>query len=376
MKILRTFLAFAVCALCTDQLRAQSNPPWAGFAVEANWIGGKVLKHTKKFVAPVPALSNAIDINFLHQTAGKRAWQRNRNFPVVGIGFTYTDYGIDSIYGKCFAVYPNIEFPIIRKGGLEWTVRVGYGGGFVTRHYERAPSWDTINTAIGSRLNNFTQFMTDLRYRVNEYVDVQVGANFSHISNAAFRQPNLGINLYGAHVGLRYYPATSRVIKNEYRDSALSNRWLVQAKLGLTATEGGFTDGPLYPVYLSSLYTSRRWGSFNKLAFGFDYSYHNKIYAFMRNNEIFPGEERQHSWKGSVFVANEFLFGRVGVWLQVGVYVKQAYLRLSPVYQKLGSNYYIVQREHGALKEIYAFGLLKTHLSQAELAEFGLGFGF
>lgn len=376
MTSYKIFIAFVLQTIVFSEVVAQDNKPWAGFAVETNVIGGKVLKHTQKFRAPVPALSTGIDINFVHRTAGKRAWQRNRNFPVIGFGFTYTNYGIDSIYGQSFAVYPNIEFPIIRKNNFEWTIRAGYGGGYVTRSYERAPSWDTFNTAIGSRLNNFTQFMTDLRYRASEHLELQLGANFSHISNAAFRQPNLGVNLYGGHIGLRYYPVTNRVIKNEYHDAPLSNRWLIQTKLGLTATESGFTDGPLYPVYLGSVFVSRRWKSYNKMMAGFDYSYHNKIYAFLRNNEIHPGDEKKHSWKGSVFVGNEFLFGRVGVLLQVGFYVKEAYLRLSPVYQKLGSNYYIIQNEHGFCKELFVFGLLKTHLTQAELAEFGVGFGF
>jgi len=374
----RLFLSGLVMGLLCAQatVMAQDNPPGAGFGVEANLIAGKIIKHTVNFKGPVPALSSGAEINFLQRTYGRKPWHIRRGFPVLGFGIAYTNYGIDSIYGKCISIYPNVQFTLARRGRLEWTIRTGFGGGFVTRHYERVPRWDTLNNAVGSHLNNFTIFVTDLRYRASDRLELQLGANFTHISNAAFRQPNLGVNMYGGHVGIRYYPVTARVKHSEEVPPKLPNRWLAQAKLGLTATESGLADGPLYPVYLASAYASRRWRSDNKLLLGFDYSYHAKIYAFLRNNEILPGEERRNSWKGSVFVGNEFLFGHIGVVLQVGYYLKDAYLRLSPVYQKLGGNFYLVQKEQGLLKELFVTGLLKTHLTQAELAEFGVGFGF
>ena len=46
------------------------------------------------------------------------------------------------------------------------------------------------------------------------------------------------------------------------------------------------------------------------------------------------------------------------------------------VYEKIGGNLYLVQREHGPIKEFFLCGYLKTHLSVAELAEFGFGMGF
>lgn len=97
---------------------------------------------------------------------------------------------------------------------------------------------------------------------------------------------------------------------------------------------------------------------------------------FLRNNEINVGEEKAHSWKGSVFFGNEFLFGRVGVLLQVGIYFKQAALAQDAYYEKLGGNIYLIQKEKGVLKELFAACLLKTHKTQAELVELGIGAGF
>lgn len=369
-------LCLLLCLINTLFVYAQQNKPWSGFGFETNYSAGKVFKHTQKFRADVPDHSSSFELNFVKQTYGRRQWQQRRHYPLFGFGFAYTNYGLDSIYGKCISMYPNLQLRLLKIGNFEWTFKAGFGLGYATRKYERTPVWDTLNTAIGSHMNNYTLFETDFRYRVNKHLDIQVGGNFSHMSNAAFRQPNLGINMYGAHIGLRYFPVTSQPERISKELNPLKNRWLLQARFGMSATELGLADGPLFPVYLGSLYVSKRYGSRNKAFIGVDYSYHQHVYVFLRNNEIVPGKERANSWKSAVFVGNEFLFGRVGIMLQVGWYLRQAMLKQDKYYEKLGGNLYLVQREKGLLKELYTSVLLKTHKTQAELVEIGVGAGF
>jgi hypothetical protein len=160
----------------------------------------------------------------------------------------------------------------------------------------------------------------------------------------------------------------------------LRSRWLAQFRLTLANNQSNAPLGPLYPVYLGTAYASKRWISKNKFIGGLDYSYHSGIYAFLRNNTgagfVEPGTERSHSAKIAVFAGNEFLLGRLGVVLQVGYYVQQAFQTQGKFYQKMGGNYYLLQRERGPVKELFLCGFLKTHLSVAELAEFGFGMGF
>jgi hypothetical protein len=234
-----------------------------------------------------------------------------------------------------------------------------------------------MNNAIGSYVNDYATFMTDLRYHINKHWDVQVGANFSHISNVSYKQPNLGINLYGAHFGIRYFPTTSEPKKIKHELKPLSNRWLAQFRLSMAYTGSNAPLGPAYPIYLASVYASKRWISKNKVFGGLDYSYHTNIYSFLLNNNfVAAGTEASRSYKVAVFAGNEFMLGRLGVVLQVGYYLKQAYQIQGLYYQKLGGNLYLVQKEKGPIKELFICGYLKTHISVAELAEFGFGMGF
>ena len=357
---------------------AQETGSLAGFGVEVNAFEGKVIKHTPKFELPIPQLTTGTDINLQWKTYGKKPWQQRRRYPIVGIGFAYTNYGIDSVYGRCFSVFPNITIPLITGRKLEWTIRIGDGVGYVTRDYSRMHPFDTINNAIGSNVNDYASFMTDVRYHVNQHWDVQIGANFSHISDASYHQPNLGVNLAGFHVGIKYFPTTSRPEHIVRELKPLKNRWLFQFRLSMAFEESNAPLGPEYPIYIATGYVSKRWISKNKAFAGFDYSYHTNIYDYLRNNMGFvkPGTEAQYSYKSAFFVGNEFLLGRVGVVLQVGYYIHQAFQVEGLYYEKLGGNLYLIQKEHGPIKELFLCGYLKTHLSVAEFAEFGMGMGF
>lgn len=374
--LMRCTLLLVLLLTCCRAAYAQESP-WTGVGIENNEIVGKVFKHTPKFILPIPSVSTAAELNIVFKTHGTKEWQQRRRFPVLGIAFTYTNYGIDSIYGRGFGIIPNFEIPIVTGKRLEWTLRLGFGLGYLTKRYERAPVLDTLNDAIGSHINNFTTFTTDLRYHLNKYWDIQLGANFSHMSDASFRQPNLGINMYGAHIGFRYFPEGSNP-KHTLRElKPLKNRWLFEARASLAMQSYGAPGGPLFPIYLTEAFVSKRWLSKNKVYAGFDYTYYTSIYAFLRNNEILPGQEAQNSYKAAVFLGNEFLMGHFGLVLQLGYYVKNAYLHApAPYYEKIGVNYYLLQQEHGVLKELYLSVLLKAHSTVAELVSGGIGVGF
>ncbi len=364
----RLSLLVVLSALAAGAARAQ-------IGLEANFVSGKVLKHTSKFRAPIPESSNALELALLKQTRGAQDWEQRRSYPLWGIALKYTDYGGDHVLGSAIGLYPLLQFPLIRGKNLEWTVRGGLGIGYATSIYRRAPYWDTINNAIGSHINNFSSFSTDLRCRLNEHWSLQLGLAFSHMSNGAMKLPNLGINMYGAQLGLRYWPDGDRAEHIDRDRPRLRNRILLQLRAGGAVTEAGKTDGPLYPIYIGTVYGSRRYASKNKILLGLDYSYYTDLYAFQRNNEINVGKEAANAWKAGLFVGHEWLFGRMAFIAQFGYYLKQGVNGQDQIYEKLGYNYYLLRRESGPLKELALSVLLKAHSATAELVEYGVTLG-
>ena len=355
---------------------AQCNNALDGFGIEANLLAGKVVKHSNKFTSPSPALSSAVDVNFVWQTYGKKDWHQRRNFPIIGVGINYTDYGINDVYGNCIGIYPNLQLRLLRREKLEWDLRLGNGLAYVTKKYQATEPYDTLNVAIGTNFNDFGIVMTDLRYHINKNWHVQIGANFTHISNGDYRQPNLGVNMVGLHAGVQYYPVSCHpkpIIKDLPK---LKNRWLAEISMSVGYKEARAKGNPILPKYIGSVQVSKRWLGKNKFFVGADYAYHNDVHAFLINYGVNYGEEKQHSWDGTFFAGNEFLVGRVGLLMQLGVYYHQTFLKFDAVNEKFGINYYLIHAEHGPVKELFLCARLITHEAVAEYSCFGIGMGF
>ncbi|WP_118973009.1 acyloxyacyl hydrolase [Taibaiella koreensis] len=372
---MRFALSLLLLYLLPATLHAQENKAWSGFGVESNVMIGKMIRHSARFTGPLPGHSYSMELNFVKQTYGQKDWQQRRNYPLIGVGLYYNNYNMPDVYGQAIGIFPNIQLPLIRRGRFEWTLRAGMGICYYTKPYERLPSPNTENVAIGGHWNNISPFSTDVRWRLDDHWDLQAGANFSHVSNAAFQQPNLGINMYGAHIGLRYFPVTANPVKLRRELTPLKNRWLVQARASIAFIEAMPADGPLNPVYMGALYLSRRYWSKNKVYAGFDYYYNTAKYARLKSIEHFEGSEYSHSTQAAVFLGNEFLLGRVGILIQAGYYLHRMDEQNQKIYEKLGGNFYFLKKEKGPVKEAFFSAILKTHGTTAELFEMGVGIG-
>lgn len=354
----------------------QEHPKWSGTGVQADVWMGKIIRHTKKFTGPIPDQSYALQLNILKQTWGQKDWHQRRNFPQVGLGFIYINYNRPDIYGSAFGVYPNIQLPIIRRTKWEWVFNAGMGLGYVTKPYQRMPVQNLENVAIGGHLNNVSPFATDLRWKIDRHWDAQAGFSFVHVSNAAFQQPNLGINMWGVHLGVRYFPLMKMPSPIHRELSDFHNNWRFNYKYSMAFIEKMPADGPLYPVYMLAAGFSHRYWNKNKVHVGFDYSYNTGTYAFLKSIEDKRGEESASSYQVAAFVGNEFLLGRVGVLFQLGFYLKESHDMNEIFYQKLGGVFYFYRSEKGIIKDVYGTALLKTHKAVAEFPEFGLGIAF
>jgi hypothetical protein len=367
------FITFIVC--CSLHASGQEQQGWKGLGIESNIMMGKMIRHTARFSGTLPDHSYSAELNLVKQYYGQKDWQQRRHNPQVGLGLYYTNYNENDVYGQVFGIFPNIQFPLIRGKNIEWTLRLGMGVCYVTKPYEREPVSNTENVVIGGHWNNLSPFSTDLRWHVNEHWDLQTGFNFSHVSNASFQQPNLGINMWGGHIGVRYFPVSSRPEAILRKPELLKNRWMLQGRASIAFVESAPADGPLYPVYMGALYVSKRYWSKNKIYGGADIYYNTRMYSFLKSIEHFSGHEGSKSYQAAIFLGNEFLLGRIGLITQVGYYLHKMDDQKANLYEKIGGNIYLVQREKGFLKELFLSAILKTHTTTAELFEMGIGFG-
>src|SRR5690606_34648721 len=120
-------------------------------------------------------------------------------------------------------------------------------------------------------------------------------------------------------------------------------------------------------------FASKRYLSKNKIILGMDYSYSTDMYVFMKAIGAHPGHEKEQAYQLAAFAGHEFLYGKVGLLFQLGVYLKEPYGEKNRFYQKLGGNFYLIQREKGLLKAVTFGAYLKTHMFVAERFEMNIG---
>lgn len=372
----RYSIAILIGCCSSNVIKAQQNK-LATFLFDFQTSVGSLFKHTQHFTGPIPPISSSTQMNFLWKTNGQKEWQTRRHNPTVGFTVAYNFY--DTYwYGQSIGICPSIELPILKYNNFEWSLRFGTGLGYISKHYKPyAPNLDTLNNAMGAHINNYGFLSSDLRYSISQHSKLFAGVTFNHMSSAKFRLPNLGLNYIGGHIGIRYYP---NKIQNDIALkkplNSLPNRYLISIKQGVGMTTGESIGSAATPVYIRTLAINKRYWSHNKVWAGIDYSYFQSVYNFSRLQALGIGNEKNNAWNLGVFVAHEFMYGRAGIYFQIGTYLKQTILPKAPIYQRLGINWYIHQKETGLVKDIYIGTLLKTHYATAEHAELALGISF
>lgn len=367
---------FLLVLSITTSLKAQKfGPWWQGVGFEANYFHSDMLRHTSNITAALAENTASFELSIVKKYHGQKDWEIRRNYPEGGVGLIFVNYRKNDLYGKVFGIFPHLRLRLLTLKNFSWSVRVAMGVGYVTKPYERVPDPNLENATIGSKWNNISPLQTDLRYRLNDHLEFQGGIHLLHVSNAAFRKPNLGINIWGIQAGLRYFPISNNPERIEREVPRLRNRFVFYGKGSIAFIEKYMPDGGLHRIYNGGLFTTYRYRGTNKIIFGVDYTFNTALYAEMKYNERNVGEEAKHSYQITTFAGHEFLFKNFGLVMQVGAYLKQMDIHYDKFYQKLGGNFYVMQREEGFIKEMLFSAYLKTHLNKAELFELGFSLG-
>ncbi len=355
----------------------EEQPKGSGLGIEFTPKVLSMVKHTTNFTGPISKFCYGFDLNIIRQHYGKKPWHQLRNYPMLGASISYLNYNNESVYGHVIGISPLMVLPLLRNEQWEWTFRAGMGIGIATRYYNRKTNNNTENVAIGGLINNVSPFATDLRFKPNEHWQLSMGLSFTHVSNATLQVPNLGINTWGGHVGVRYFPVTSTPQKISYKPApSFRNNYMFFAKASIAYKETGAPDGPMFRTYIGQLGVAKRYASKNKVYTGIDYHYHSMKYHFAINSGATVANKMHLAGQFGLFLGHEFIYGKVGLVGQLGYYIVPALDQKERLYQKIGLNYYVIRREKGFLQELYIGGILKTHLTVAELFELGIGVSF
>ena len=321
----------------------------------------------------------AQEVNFSYQTFGRSDWNQWQHFPELGASLIQVNFG-EGAHGRGIGLLPNLAIPLFFRDDFDVHFRFGTGLGWVTKPFDYLKN--PYQNAIGSHWNNITQFRFSAKWRPAERRYYLVGGwVFTHFSNGASHKPNFGLNLPAAYFGAQFTPVLMK--KSQFFAAKSSKkppvrRWGGLLQAGIAYSEIQVEDGPSYPIYSASAAVARYFSKSNRGFVGLDWEQHTGIAYFFAHANGVSNESQYRAvstrWLG--WVGDEFLFGPLGVHLQMGVSLSKK-SKFVPwfLYNKLAFRYYLPSIAGSGISP-WAGIYLKSHKATAEFISLSAGLSF
>lgn len=330
---------------------------------------GFIIAHRKSMANLIKSHIPAAELNFTILTNGEKTWERLYCFPEKGISVMYAYLGNPKHLGNAFGIFPFVNFPINPKGKFKLFIRAGDGIGVITKPYDRLTNHK--NHIIGSRINAFINIRLNSVFFPVRKIRMETGIGLTHLSNGSWAKPNLGVNIATINIGIGFMASEIKNLLTEKikKDRFLSPRRFFTVIAAGGPNESGRPDGEQYAGF--SVYAAW-WKSVSpqsRFCIGPDLFYEFANLAEAEYDTLFDTSNPLNNFQFGIRSGYELSVGKIGLPLEMGLYLFNKHPFDGPVYHRIGIRYY-------ANKRLIFNYSLKTHWATAELFEFGVGCRF
>ena len=303
----------------------------------------------------------ASEISVVNYTNGTKKWHKDYNYPTLGGTFFAASAGNRKVLGNFYGSYAFIEFPFIKTSHYQFCAKLGSGLAYTSKVYD--PITDPKNAVISSHVNALICFGIKNKFIFGKN-QLILGLDLSHCSNAAYKVPNIGINM--PFISLGYgYRLTNYNIK-ETEDSPIKpNKFLFGISTVYSVKDVFPTGQGHLPIYGLSLFTR----SFVSPKVGWEVSLDaiSKQIISRYKTEI-PKTQKDYIqigiYGGYLLPLDHFHFV-----LGMGVNVIDKFQPEGRFYHRIGMRYYL---NNG----ISINAVLRSNWAKADFAEWGIGYTF
>ena len=322
-----------------------------------------------RFQAHYPAFEFSIQ----KQTWGRHRWESEYAYPLIGVSVWYSGLGGFEEIGSVVAVYPFINFPLVRDQVQSFNFRLGLGLGYLTNRFDRLENYK--NFAIGSHLNVAGSLYFEYRRIWGRMVSLSVGMGLTHFSNGSIKTPNYGLNILTANLGISIFlgrpnPLGSSMILPELYPFEFDGRRYLEANFAFSLGTKDMTQqlGQRFMVYLLTANLMKRVSYKSKVGVGLDVSYDASDKSIL----AWRGDPVDNEWQ--VFrpgfnLAYELMISRLSFLFQYGFHLAGKERKEGDMYQRLTIKFLL--SEH-----FFANIALNSHFGKADYIGFGVGYKF
>jgi hypothetical protein len=338
----------------------------------------------------------------INMANNKADWVHMLNIRDVSIALSYRDLehisltktpGSEGVLGNYIGAVGRISIVLFQAGKTDFMLTPGFGFGYATQTYYLNPQ----NILVGSHINFTAQIGAKVATPIGKSTRLVGGIDLYHYSNAAFKNPNDGINAINASIGIDQdinvkAPATSKKLFTNYEKHSfefgfgLGRRGLVQTGGGLDPV--GYPANVAYQRTASSdLYQSGLYAGYNYrlnpvLSFraGIDAVYYYKTLDTISNVHHFYATYQElgssyDRFRVGASLGAELWLGKFSLPINFGHYIHYHYFvptnqkgyEPPDFYWSFGARYYLTPWLALEAKQY-------LHRTQADFANFGLVF--
>lgn len=304
-------------------------------------------------------------------TWGKQRWEVVYAYPIIGLSVWYSPLGGFSEIGSVIAVYPFINFPLVKGEKQSLNFRLGLGIGYLTNHYNRTKNYK--NFAIGSNFNFAGSLFLEYRRTVSKMITLTAGLGLTHFSNGATKTPNFGMNQITATIGITTYlrrpnPQLNNKILPKLYPFEFDGKKSLDFDIGITIGLKDMTQqfGERFMVYAiaANIFKQVSWKS--KFGIGFDLTYDGSDNYVLEWNGT-PADNNWQILKPGISAAYQLLIGRVSFMFNFGLYLAGKERSEGDIYQKLTLRYLFTDHFFASLA-------VNSNWGKAEYVGFGVGY--
>ncbi len=340
----------------------------AQYSIGGKWLVGKLLPHssyTIPLVTPISGLQ--VEAEWEIPVERRPIYEKRKKLythSYIGASFLAMDMGL-KVTGNQYGFGASVgqQRSISESVSVGW--KISYGPSYLTQKYDSSTT--PINWAIGSHWNYMAILTGETRIKFNEKLGLNLGLNLTHCSNANYKKPNVGLNVLNGSLGLFYIPYSHRQegkryyrVKRKYfaypyslgvklaiREHSLEFKqptavWILDFNYRVQKDARGYWDCGI-ELFSDPNYYWDKWGNLNGIQ---------------------PKDTREVALK----LGKVFLFGRLGMRLDLGYYVLKPVHSVKPIfYNGLGCEYRLTQ--NWVLRN-----RIKAHLNRADYMEWGLSY--
>lgn len=314
----------------------------------------------------------AFEISLQKTTFGTKRWQKEYDYPIVGLSFWVSNLGGFEEIGNGYALFPFINFPLFRQNKSTLNFRIGLGLGYLENKFNNKANYK--NFAIGSHFNIAASLQFEYRRKISKRLIFGGAVTLTHFSNGSIKTPNYGLNIFTGNVSATYFLSKpkrqgGKMILPELFPFELDGRKYIEVNFSFIIGNKDMTQelGQRFMVYSVNSNIMKRVSYKSKFGLGIDLTADlSDKYVLNQNTENLETNTGSYV-KTGISAVYELMISRVSILFNVGIYVSGKERRRGDSYQRLAIKYSINST-------LFSNIILSSNAGVADYVGIGLGY--